>query len=390
MPGTPARQAVDALQQFRSNMKSVFIERDEVIDGLLTALVAKENAFMLGPPGTAKSALVTTMSGSITGSACFTRLLTKFSTPEELFGPISLAKLEQDEYCRKTEGYLPSAHFGFVDEIFKANSAILNSLLTLANERMFDNNGKRESCPLFTLVGASNELPEDKGLDALFDRFMLRYWVGYINDRDKMIKLLKADNIALNVSISLDQVKMLQKIAHSINVPDSVFESILEIKSSLESEGIFASDRTWRKLIHVIRSYALLNGEYQNVQDEHLEILSDCIWREPSQRSVLVRVVGKVANPTFAELQKLLDTMEKIKQEFPASVDIDSLALASIKLKDANKVAERAVKIANDTVGKGGKVKDTLDRIESMATDMNNQVARASNVNVLVSSRRRG
>jgi hypothetical protein len=123
-----------------------------------------------GSPGTAKSALVRAIAQAFGGSY-FERLLTKFSTPEELFGPISLKALEQDRYERVTAGKLPEAEFAFVDEVFKANSAILNSLLTAMNERLFHNDGAPAQMPLVSLFGASNELPEGKELEALFDRF---------------------------------------------------------------------------------------------------------------------------------------------------------------------------------------------------------------------------
>jgi MoxR-like ATPase len=108
--------------------------------------------------------------------------MTRFSTPEELFGPISLAGLEQDQYRRLTTGKLPEAHVAFLTEIWKANSAILNALLTLCNERIFYNDGQPVTCPLLTLVGDSNELPQGDDLGALFDRFALRYTTDYLTD----------------------------------------------------------------------------------------------------------------------------------------------------------------------------------------------------------------
>jgi MoxR-like ATPase len=141
-------------------------------------VLAGEHVLLLGPPGTAKSALVRAIAQAF-GGTYFERLLTKFSTPEELFGPISLKALEQDRYQRVTAGKLPEAEFAFVDEVFKANSAILNSLLTAMNERLFHNDGAPTQMPLVALFGASNELPEGKELEALFDRFLLRFDVQY-------------------------------------------------------------------------------------------------------------------------------------------------------------------------------------------------------------------
>ena len=152
------------LQQLRIDMGKAFPERKQVIDGSLCSILAGEHVLLLGPPGTAKSALVRAIAQAFSG-AYFERLLTKFSTPEELFGPISLKALEEDRFARVIQGKLPEAEFAFVDEIFKANSAILNSLLSLINERVFHNDGAPIRCPLVTLFGASNELPEGKELE---------------------------------------------------------------------------------------------------------------------------------------------------------------------------------------------------------------------------------
>lgn len=147
---------------------------------MLLAALAGEHLLLLGPPGTAKSELSRRLA-ALTKGRYFERLLTRFSVPEELFGPLSMKGLENDEYVRQVEGYLPTAEVAFIDEIFKANSAILNALLTLLNERLFDNGTARNAVPLLTLVGASNELPESEELDALYDRFLIRRHVSQVS-----------------------------------------------------------------------------------------------------------------------------------------------------------------------------------------------------------------
>src|SRR3954468_4394433 len=139
-----------SLNQLRTELNARFPERREIIDGALCAVLAKEHVLLLGPPGTAKSALVRAIAQAFDGTY-FERLLTKFSTPEELFGPISLKALEQDRFARVTVGKMPEADFAFVDEVFKANSAILNALLSVVNERIFHNDGAPMQCPLVSL-----------------------------------------------------------------------------------------------------------------------------------------------------------------------------------------------------------------------------------------------
>jgi MoxR-like ATPase len=138
-------QKSNPIQQLRTDLAARFPERKDVIDGALAAVLAGEHVLVLGPPGTAKSALARAIAQAF-GGAYFERLLTKFSTPEELFGAISLKALEQDRFARVVTGKLPEAEFAFVDEVFKANSAILNSLLTLVNERVFHNDGQPVAC----------------------------------------------------------------------------------------------------------------------------------------------------------------------------------------------------------------------------------------------------
>jgi MoxR-like ATPase len=152
------------LMDFELELNNQFLERTVQIRGTLVALLANQHILFLGPPGTAKSQLVYGIQQRLTGSQVFTWLMSRFTTPDELFGPVSLKGLENEEYRRLTTGKLPECQIAFLDEVFKANSAILNALLSLLNERVFYNNGLQVPCPLITLFGASNEFPEDEGL----------------------------------------------------------------------------------------------------------------------------------------------------------------------------------------------------------------------------------
>ncbi|MDO9283426.1 MAG: AAA family ATPase, partial [Aquabacterium sp.] len=158
------------------------LERDTAVRLLLLAALAGEHVLLIGPPGTAKSELARRLHRAFDGARYFERLLTRFSTPEELFGPLSLKALEDDRYERLIDGYLPTAGIAFLDEVFKANSAILNALLTLLNEREFDNGSGRVPVPLITVVGATNEVPDDDALQAFYDRFALRVPVEPVTD----------------------------------------------------------------------------------------------------------------------------------------------------------------------------------------------------------------
>src|SRR6187431_914159 len=170
----------DKLRKIREELQQMFLERAELIDGALAALLSAQHVMIVGPPGTAKSMLADELCRRIEGASYFQWLLTKFTTPEELFGAVSLKALEADDYRRVTSHKLPEAHIAFLDEVFKASSSILNAILTLINERLFHNGKEITRVPLLTLFGASNELPEEEELTALYDRFLVRFVVGYI------------------------------------------------------------------------------------------------------------------------------------------------------------------------------------------------------------------
>src|SRR5206468_3883557 len=154
-------------------LKARFVGRDEVVDLIALAVVAGEHLFLYGPPGTAKSALIRQFAAAVHGQY-FEYLLTRFSEPNEIFGPIDLAKLRDGTVATVTTGMLPEAEFAFLDELFNANSAILNNLLTVLNERVYRRGAETHRLPLISVFAASNHLPEDEALQALFDRFLLR------------------------------------------------------------------------------------------------------------------------------------------------------------------------------------------------------------------------
>ena len=303
---TPAEtSAIKSLQALRVELEGKILERKEEIDASLTALLARQHLLLLGPPGTAKSLLGTLLADAL-GAKTFTRLLTKHSVPEELFGPYSLAGLEAGRYERKIDGYLPTAEIAILDEIFKANSAILNALLTLLNERAFDNGTARLSCPLEFALGMSNETPQDDGLGALYDRFTLRRWVSYLSDEDHFRTMLVADSGPVQARLSRADLEVLRAMIPRVKIPEEVLDAMVAIRRELAEKGIQPSDRRYRSAISLIRAQAVMRGSTE-ATTEDLFILRDCLWDRPEDRQEVASVVLGKASPELNEAVRLRD-----------------------------------------------------------------------------------
>ena len=244
------------------DLKRRFVGRDEVVDLIALAVVAGEHLFLYGPPGTAKSALIRQFASAVQGRY-FEYLLTRFSEPNEIFGPIDLARLREGAVATVTTGMLPEAEFAFLDELFNANSAILNNLLTVLNERVYRRGAEVHGLPLLSLFSASNHLAEDEALGALFDRFLLRCHVDHLK-RDAMPRLL-ASGWALERSgsatttVSAADLRALSRKVYDVDL-SRVVEPYSEVVFKVRDLGVSISDRRAVKMLKLLAASALLSG----------------------------------------------------------------------------------------------------------------------------------
>lgn len=357
--------ALGKLQALRSQLPQAVLERRDVADGLLLALLSGTHLLLLGLPGTAKSLLIRLVCSAVEGGQWFSWLLTKFSTPEELFGPYDLQGLKAGRYERITTGKLPEAHLAFCDEIFKANSAILNSLLTLLEERLFHNGTTAQACPLLSLVGASNELPEDESLAALHDRFLLRYWVDYLQEDDHFLDLLAPSfdaSAQVTARLTLEELAVLQVETRKVQVPRTILETILSIRRELAGQGIVASDRRWKGAVRVLQAKALLEGRREVVSSDLL-LLAAMLWETRDQLPAIRCAVGEAADPLLADCLGLWDdskaTLREVRAQAPASgADLqENLAYVQVLTEAAG-----SLKASSDSVyGRLGREGVTLD-----------------------------
>lgn len=303
------------LQSLLKELNQGLVDREDALKFALLTVLAGENLLLIGPPGTGKSMIARRIadcfkSGKPSKSDYFEYLLTKFSTPEEIFGPLSISELKQDRFKRNTEGYLPTVRIAFLDEIFKASSSILNALLTILNERVYHNGSQAEKVPLQALIAASNELPTgQEELNALYDRFLVRCYVGYVPE-DSLSRLFEVSAGAdVQGRLSAEDLAAIRHAAQTVTLPQPVRECIESIWLQLremfkEDRREQLSDRRLIKILSLLRVSAATN-ERTEVDLSDLLLLKDCLWSHPDN-------AGKVVDLLRNTLQRKSLTLPQV------------------------------------------------------------------------------
>jgi len=282
------------LHEVLSHLKATFVDKEEIIDLMGVCLVARENIFLLGPPGTAKSALVRGLSDCISDGTNFEYLFTRFTEPNEIFGPFDIRKLKEGDLVTNTTGMLPEASLVFLDELFNANSAILNSLLMVLNERIFRRGRETRAIPALMFVGASNQLPEEEALEALLDRFLIRV----VSDNVSFESLEQVAKIGWKreqgkidaPQIASDDVRELQKACKQVEL-DAIRSDYLSVILELRNAGVKVSDRKVVKLQNLIAASAILSGR-NAAQLSDLWVLR-YVWDTEDQIEILAGIIDK-------------------------------------------------------------------------------------------------
>lgn len=384
---------VNKIQNIKTELNVKFIERENEIEMLILALISSSNAFLHGPAGTGKSLLTEELSNRIINSNYFRILMGKTTEPAEIFGAVSINAMKNDTYKVNTVGKLPQAHIGFTDEVFKANSAVLNGLLTIMNEKLFFNDVVEE-VPLISLIGASNEYPEEDNLGALYDRFLLRWHVNYIqepgkrmdlftnylNSRKQKSKISNQEVAATNTetSIELNDLLLVNEACKEVDIPMKLLGAYNMIFVKLEKMGIIISDRRKNESLKVVQASAILNNR-KVAQSEDLEPLKYCLWNEPKELQVVMDCINELANPnkvkydgflsTFINYRKDMDEIESRKDS--SDYDYDK----SVKITEINKNLNYVVTEIDKILNKLDKKSKDFNLFTCLRSDITNYLS---------------
>ena len=343
----------------REMNRGIYEKETEISLSLLAAL-AGESIILLGPPGVAKSMVARQLKNAFRDAHSFEYLMSRFSTPDEIFGPVSIQKLKtSDTYERAVDGYLPTADVVFLDEIWKAGPAIQNTLLTVINEKIFRNGNREMHLPLKLLVAASNELPaKGEGLEALWDRFVIRIESrpikmeknframllevksslevkseerrvkkqsstaeGKVNSTDLFEDTISDEQIGADVSISPAEYAEWSQAIDKIGVKEEVLDAISRIRKALravnvdevaERRNIYVSDRRWKNIVRLLRTSAFMQDR-EEVDICDLLPIYHCLWQEPEERDAIRNIVIRALFSPFAE--KLVEMKNALAED---------------------------------------------------------------------------
>ena len=333
----------------REMNRGIYEKETEISLSLLAAL-AGESIILLGPPGVAKSMVARQLKNAFRDAHSFEYLMSRFSTPDEIFGPVSIQKLKtSDTYERAVDGYLPTADVVFLDEIWKAGPAIQNTLLTVINEKIFRNGNREMRLPLKLLVAASNELPaKGEGLEALWDRFVIRIESRPIkmeknframllevksslevkseerrvkNSTDLFEDTISDEQIGADVSISSAEYAEWSQAIDKIGVKEEVLDAISRIRKALralnvdeaaERRNIYVSDRRWKNIVRLLRTSAFMQDR-EEVDICDLLPIYHCLWQEPEERDAIRSIVIRSLFAPFAD--KLVEMKKALAED---------------------------------------------------------------------------
>jgi MoxR-like ATPase len=368
--------AIAAMQTIETEVNAMFLEREQAIRSLLVSFLAGQHCVLIGDPGTGKSALIEEICRRVTdpttgnGLKYFSYLMTKFTSVDELFGPVSFPGMKNGSYERVLDGKLAEAEIAFLDEFWKSTSSVLNTMLRAINERRFMNGTREIELPLISVVAASNELPEGHELAPIRDRFLLTHFVNHLSRANRELLMLRKAGLepdpwlAAKIVITRDDFLALSAYVKTIPFTRAVIAAKAEIIDELGRNGIIISERRDGQCQDLMQANALLDGR-DEVTDEDLLILADALWMEPGQRQAVSRIVNQHSNPTNARAAELKDSADTIYNQ--------TLAAMEANKQDRSK----RLLAASEGAGKLEAIKQELETLQKSQKKPNKRIDQA-------------
>jgi MoxR-like ATPase len=369
------------VKQLLEELNKGVYEKEEVTALTLLAAIAGESIFLLGAPGVAKSLVARRLKFAFEGGSSFEYLMNRFSTPDEIFGPVSISKLkDEDKYERIVKNYLPSATVVFLDEVWKAGPSIQNALLTVLNEKIYRNGDKEIHVPMKALIAASNELPmKGEGLEALWDRFLVRYIVGGVEDRNNFNEMISKtlknyeDNVSPAFKFTDEQYVSISEAIDKVSIPKDVFNIIHVIRLKIQAYNkvkenagneIYISDRRWRKIIRLLRTAAYLN-ERESVDMMDCFLITHCIWHDPEHYKIVSDILKDAIQHHGCVMDMNLKDIQEELAEFNEDVIEGCKFVKKIKFTEPELYYDKYYKIlgANFDVSYNGTY-DLISKLE--------------------------
>ncbi|MBC7274549.1 MAG: AAA family ATPase [Streptomyces sp.] len=367
-----AQDTAERLRAICDELSDRFYERADVVRTLVVTLLAGQHSLVLGPPGTAKSELARELTGRIEGASYWEILLSKFTAPTRMFGPIDVAALARGEYRQVYDGRATTAHVAFIDEIFKCSTAALNETLGFLNERLYhpENGGEPIRCPLIGAITASNELPDGEDSAAIYDRLLVRIEVGYLADPSNFAALVRSAVSrpvpAARTTVELGALRhAVTEAVPAVDVPDPVVDAVCTLRAALRRKELIASDRRWRQAVGLLQACAYLDGRAE-VTETDLSVLTHVLWDSPAERPTVEREVLHLVNPDAKEALDLADTIEELEAQLDAMAGQSREALSEWVIKQAHHKlawAGRRLEQLREEAAAAGRSTAAIDRV---------------------------
>ncbi|MEM4481945.1 MAG: AAA family ATPase [Desulfurococcaceae archaeon] len=370
------QELIQLIKRFRIELVKPFVGREDEGLAITLALMTSEHIVLIGEPGTAKSALAR-RAADLLKARFFKYLLTRFTEPDELFGPLDISALKNGRYVRITKGKLPEAEIAFLDEIFNASSAILNTLLTLLNERVIYDGYNEIAVPLWALVSASNSVPEELEYQALYDRFLLRHFVKPVSE-DRWMDLINASWLiekdgyrACTPLLTIEDLKTINSLLLSVDI-SNIKPLLIKLYAVLEDQGIHLTDRRKGKILKVIAAHSFLNGRL-TANEEDLSVLKYVAPRDRAEAEkihiILIEEL-ETRDKLLNELQDIVSNIREVKTLLGKLQDFDPKLLEY--LRGFERARNKINKIVESTTDEDVKKKaiDTLSELNNIVDEI--------------------